>query len=47
MPRLLTVGMLVVLLWPWAAPSDAQAQGPGPRARRIFLAPALEWRPEV
>ena len=30
MPRLLTVGMLVVLLWPWAAPSDAQAQGPGP-----------------
>ena len=31
MPRLLTVGMLVVLLWPWAAPSDAQAQGPGPR----------------
>jgi DNA invertase Pin-like site-specific DNA recombinase len=31
MPRLLTVGMVVVLLWPWAAPSDAQAQGPGPR----------------
>jgi DNA invertase Pin-like site-specific DNA recombinase len=31
MPRLLTVGMLVVLLWPWAGPSDAQAQGPGPR----------------
>ena len=31
MPRLLTVGMLVVVLWPWAAPSDAQAQGPGPR----------------
>jgi DNA invertase Pin-like site-specific DNA recombinase len=31
MPRLLTVGMLVVLLWPWAAPSDARAQGPGPR----------------
>jgi DNA invertase Pin-like site-specific DNA recombinase len=31
MPRLLTVGMLVLLLWPWAAPSDAQAQGPGPR----------------
>jgi DNA invertase Pin-like site-specific DNA recombinase len=31
MPRLLTVGMLVVLLWPWGAPSDAQAQGPGPR----------------
>ena len=31
MPRLLTVGMIVVLLWPWAAPSDAQAQGPGPR----------------
>jgi DNA invertase Pin-like site-specific DNA recombinase len=31
MPRLLTVGMLVVLLWPWPAPSDAQAQGPGPR----------------
>jgi DNA invertase Pin-like site-specific DNA recombinase len=31
MPRLLTVGMLVVLLWPWAAPSDGQAQGPGPR----------------
>ena len=31
MPRLLTVGMLVVLLWPWAAPSDVQAQGPGPR----------------
>ena len=30
MPRLLTVGMLVLLLWPWAAPSDAQAQGPGP-----------------
>lgn len=30
MPRLLTVGMLVVLLWPWAAPSDAQAQGPSP-----------------
>src|SRR5687767_6222351 len=31
MPRLLTVGMVVLLLWPWAAPSDAQAQGPGPR----------------
>jgi DNA invertase Pin-like site-specific DNA recombinase len=31
MPRLLTVGMLVVLLWPWAAPSDGRAQGPGPR----------------
>jgi hypothetical protein len=31
MPRLLTVGMLIALLWPWAAPSDAQAQGPGPR----------------
>jgi DNA invertase Pin-like site-specific DNA recombinase len=31
MPRLLTVGLLVVLLWPWPAPSDAQAQGPGPR----------------
>jgi DNA invertase Pin-like site-specific DNA recombinase len=31
MPRLLTIGILVVLLWPWAAPSDAQAQGPGPR----------------
>jgi DNA invertase Pin-like site-specific DNA recombinase len=30
MPRLLTVGMLVVLLWPWAGPSDVQAQGPGP-----------------
>jgi DNA invertase Pin-like site-specific DNA recombinase len=30
MPRLLTVGILVVLLWPWAAPSDAQAQGPDP-----------------
>ncbi len=31
MPRLLIVGMLVVLLWPWAAPSDVHAQGPGPR----------------
>jgi DNA invertase Pin-like site-specific DNA recombinase len=31
MPRLLTVGLLVALLWPWAAPPDAQAQGPGPR----------------
>jgi DNA invertase Pin-like site-specific DNA recombinase len=30
MPRLLTLGILVVLLWPWAAPSDAQAQGPSP-----------------
>jgi DNA invertase Pin-like site-specific DNA recombinase len=31
MPRLLTVGLLVVLLWPWPAPPDAQAQGPSPR----------------
>jgi DNA invertase Pin-like site-specific DNA recombinase len=31
MSRLLTVGMLVALLWPWATPSDVRAQGPGPR----------------